>query len=247
MNKKMLQEASAHAVEVYPQECCGVVLAVGRKKEYVRIDNVAEDPTMGFRMDEMQLLAAEERGTVVTIVHSHPGASSAPSNHDKSQCENSKLPWCILGVSTDPATPDEPPVVTSNTIITPVGYEMPYTGREFVFGVTDCYTLVQDFYLREFNIVLPSGNGRTDKFWERGENLYMDNFEEAGFSRIATPTQKGDVILMAIRSDIVNHAGIWLGEQDHMLHHPYNHLSERTVFGGYWAENTRLYVRRNDL
>ena len=40
-----------------------------------------------------------------------------------------------------------------------------YCGRKFRFGVTDCYTMVRDFYKREFGIELRN-YARYDKFWE---------------------------------------------------------------------------------
>lgn len=245
MKKKTLQAAEEHAISEYPKESCGLVVAVGRKEQYVPCHNIADDPLSDFALDGQDYYRAEDLGTITAIVHSHPNASALPTEHDRLECEKSGIPWCILAVHGDPATPDAPPVVVNRHEFAPTGYKAPLEGREFIWGVQDCFTLVKDFYSRKLGIEMPDPP-RMDKegFWERGEDFYMNNFEKWGFYKIEAPTEPGDVIMMAIRSDIVNHAGIWLGELDHMLHHPYQHLSEKTVYGGYWAENTRLFGRR---
>lgn len=234
-----------HALAEYPRECCGLVIRIGRKEEYVRCRNIAADPLQNFVIDPKDFKNASVRGSVSAVVHSHPDASPQPSSADRAMSRAWTLPWVIVAVHADPARPDTPPYIGGDYVLTPDDYEVPLRSREFVFGTQDCYTLVQDFYSREMGVTLPDFE-RKDLFWERGEELYLDNFEKAGFSEILAPTQKGDLILMAIRSEVVNHAGIWLGENDAMLHHPYNHLSERTVFGGYWLEHTRLYVRKTN-
>ena len=54
--------------------------------------------------------------------------------------------------------------------------------------------------------------------------------------------QTGDIILMQVKADEVNHAAVYLGDGV-MLHHLYNRLSDRTIYGGMWAEVTRKIVR----
>ena len=64
----------------------------------------------------------------------------------------------------------------------PSGFKLPYVGREFVFGVVDCYTLVHDWYAREYGVQLHDYD-RRDKFWDRGENLYLTTLLLRGFAR----------------------------------------------------------------
>ena len=244
MKPTTLAAAKAHAIEEYPKESCGYVIAVGRKEIYMPCRNVADDPNSNFVIDPRDSDAAEDKGRIKMVVHSHPDSTPYPTDSDLKSCEETGVPWAILAAHTDPADEARTVRVTAVHEFAPSGYQVPLRGREFVFGTQDCYTLVQDYYSRELGVDLPDFE-RKDKFWERGEDLYMDNFRAAGFSPIDTPSQKGDLILMAIRSDIVNHAGIWLGEGQAMLHHPYMHLSEKVIYGGYWGENTRLFIRRN--
>src|SRR5690606_26844065 len=142
----------------------------------------------------------------------------------------------------------------------PSGYVAPLVGRSFHHGQLDCYTLIRDFYSRELNIEIPDFE-RPDNWWdvpEHGE-LYLDNFEKAGFVRIDGQPRYGDVILMQYRSDRTNHGGVYLGDAvltsqpdlhpvpNALLHHAMPRLSERVVYAGYWSDVTRMIVRHKDL
>ncbi|WEU67280.1 C40 family peptidase [Xanthomonas phage JGB6] len=129
--------------------------------------------------------------------------------------------------------------------IEPSGYVAPLVGREFHHGILDCYTLVRDYYQQEMNITLKDYE-RADGWWERGENLYMKNLEDCGFYQVSEREIKvGDMILMQIRSNEPNHAGVYLGD-GLFLHHLYGRLSSRDVYGGYWRDATRFVVRHKD-
>jgi cell wall-associated NlpC family hydrolase len=127
-------------------------------------------------------------------------------------------------------------------------------GRHFHFGSLDCYGLVRDFYARELDVELMDFE-RTDRFWDRGEDLYMENFAKAGFQQVKKGPIFGDVLLMQYRSKVANHGGVFIGGaslrsmpelvpvHDAMIHHLSPRLSERVVYGGHWAEITRAIVR----
>lgn len=244
MKDATYQAFCEHAIREFPKEACGLVVVSGRKEQFVPCRNVADDPLLDFAIHKCDQAYAEDLGIITMVIHSHPNASARPSESDMRGCENSGLPWCIVAVHGDPAQPKASPVVMNRHEFAPTGYVAPLRGRQFIFGQQDCYTLVQDYYERELGIMLPHFE-RRDKFWERGENLYMENLEKSGFKLIDEPSEKGDLILMAIRSDVVNHAAVWLGDMNYILHHPYQHLSEKTVYGGYWADNTRYFARMN--
>lgn len=243
MTPETIAAAQRHAIAEYPKESCGLIVAVGRKEIYMPCDNVADNPADDFAIAPRSIAEAEELGEITAIVHSHPDAPPHPSDNDKRQCEAFGVEWLIIAVHTDPAIPGCEPYIAGRHVFAPSGYRPPLRGRDYKFGTQDCYTLIQDYYAWELGIQLPDVQ-REDKFWERGEELYLDHFAAFGFEPIDAPSQKGDLILMNLRSQVVNHGAIWLGEADHIMHHPYNHLSERTVYGGYWRENTRLFVRK---
>ena len=182
-------------------------------------------------------------------------ALAAPSEADRVACEASGLPWYIVAVEKS-----ENGDVVAGEIrgFAPEGYRAPLLGRQFAHGVLDCYTLVRDWYARERDIVLPDFS-RDDGWWEPGKpgDLYMDHYAEAGFRplRADEALGPGDVVLMQVRSDRANHAGVFLGDEplaeapglhplpDAMLHHLYGRDSERVVYGGFWRESTRAVLR----
>jgi cell wall-associated NlpC family hydrolase len=141
------------------------------------------------------------------------------------------LPWHIVNPQTEQWGYCEPE-----------GFELPYVGREFVFGVVDCYSLCRDWYNRELGLNLHDYD-RRDQFWLRGENLYLDNFAKEGFYPIPVEDlQYGDAILMQLESPLPNHAAIYLGNQL-ILHHLQGRLSSRDIYGGYYLKSTARCLR----
>ena len=125
----------------------------------------------------------------------------------------------------------------------PTGFVAPLLGREFSYGVLDCYTLIQDYYARACGITLPDFE-HTAHFWETGVPLYENNFSKAGFHVVDTP-QQHDVILMMVGASVANHGGIYLGNGQ-VLHHLMRRLSANDVYGGYFQKVTVKYLRHAD-
>jgi proteasome lid subunit RPN8/RPN11 len=232
-----------HAMREYPRECCGLVAVIRGKEHYLPCRNIAETPLEHFVLDPEDYARAEDLGAILMVVHSHVNAPATPSMADRSSCEASGLPWLIVEVSRDPET--KMLLIGNSVTIEPSGYEAPLVGRTYSPGVHDCYALVTDYFQRELLIDLPKFE-RRDMWWEKGYSLLMDHYEEAGFVRFAGKPRKNDVVVMQIRSKVPNHTGVYLGDGI-MLHHAYNRLSSRDVYGGYWQETTTMFVRHKEL
>jgi proteasome lid subunit RPN8/RPN11 len=220
-----------HAQNEDPRECCGLVAVVKGRRRYFPCRNIADTPDEHFVLNSEDYAQVEDQGEIVAIVHSHPTTNPAPSDADRVACEKSGLPWFIVNPKTEAWGYCEPS-----------GFELPYVGREFVFGVVDCYTLCRDWYGKEFGLQL-SDYERRDGFWERGENLYLDNFYREGFRKIPfEELQHGDALLMQLGANLPNHAAIYIGDQQ-ILHHIQGRLSSRDVLGSYYAKNTAMVLR----
>ena len=194
-------------------------------------NNLAATPDEHFVLDPMDYANAEEQGESVAVIHSHPTTNPEPSEADLVACEKTGVPWHIIN-----------PLTEQWGYCEPSGFELPYVGRQFAFGVVDCYSLVRDWYAREYGIELRDYD-RRDKFWEHGESLYMDNFANEGFREIpVADVQPGDLILMQLSSPLPNHAAIYLGDQL-ILHHVQQRLSSRDVYGGYYGKSTACALR----
>ncbi|MGU4696866.1 C40 family peptidase [Burkholderia cepacia] len=240
MKKATLDAIRSHAVRAYPHECCGLVIVERGRERYVECSNAATGSDH-FVLPADEYAAAEDRGAVVAVVHSHPDSPAEPSEADRVACEASGVAWHVVEVRRGDDGVVRPGAIET---IEPVGFQVPLVGRSFAHGVLDCYTLVRDWYRVEHEIVLPDFP-RRDAWWEAGEDLYMQHYHAAGFVALQgmePVPERGDVILMQVRAPVPNHAGIYLGDGT-MLHHLYDKLSSRDVYGGYWREVTRLILR----
>jgi proteasome lid subunit RPN8/RPN11 len=251
----VMAEIFAYAAEVAPQECCGLLVKVGRKVQYHRCRNVADDPLNHFQLDTDDQCAAEDAGKLLAIVHSHPDALPKPSIVDRIECEKHEIPWLIVGRDNE------------FEWLEPTGYTAPLLGRQFVHGVLDCYQAISDFYAREFGILLGHYD-RNDRWWENkdGPSLYLDNFEKEGFTRVDTP-RRGDILIMRIKTPGMpcyhpNHAGVFLGDNPLLksesgaalygtgpffYHHLYGRLANREIYGNSWATRTELILRHESM
>lgn len=242
LTAKLKKAIQTHAAEVYPGECCGVIVG----KEYIPCRNISDNKDQ-FEIHHEDLAKAEDLGEIQAYVHSHPNASARASEIDLIQIELHQKPWVIC------AYPD-----VEFEVYEPCGYRAPLVGRNYIHGIQDCYSIVRDFYQRELDIQLIDFE-RQDLWWESKENksLYLDGFGEAGFVEVSD-MQYGDVLLCRVgRTEHVNHAVIWLGDQTELkseqtepcvgssiiLHHPYGRKSVREVFGSQWQERVEKVVR----
>lgn len=235
MRQKLIEAIKAHAAAEYPRESCGLLVQKGRVTRYVPCGNLATVPAEQFQLDPADYKAAAEQGIIVGIVHSHPDATTQPSEQDRAQCDMTELPWHIVSW----------PEGDFRTIL-PRG-ELPLLGRPFVLGVYDCWGLVMSYFRQEHGIELHDYRVNYC-WWESGhaENFYQDCWYECGFREFSGPPQPGDLIIMQVQADKWNHAGVLL-EGNMLLHHLYGQLSARVPYGGYWAERTMKIVRHEEL
>lgn len=228
----LLDDIMAHAAECAPHEACGLVVASGKKHRLIKARNLSNDPRNSFALDPEAWLEVGERDAVVGIYHSHTVCSSAPSMADLSACEQTRLPWYIV------AYPGG-----DHHVVEPSGFEAPYVGRPYVYGVHDCWTVVRDWYTREWSLDLHDFM-RIDRWWLTGGNLFVDNFAKLGF--VALPpeagAEEGDAFLMQVNSPVPNHCAVFLADGT-ILHHVEKRLSTRDVWGGFWAKHCTHHLR----
>lgn len=221
-------DAEEYAKKHFPKEACGLVIIRKGREVFWPCKNISEYGN-NFCIDPADYAAAEDEGEVTAIWHSHCGIPPEPSEADKVGCEKSGLEWFIY------ATP-----MDKWNSFKPSGFIAPLVGRQFVHGVVDCYSLVRDWYQLEKGIILPDFD-RKDDWWHKGENLYIENFKKAGFEE-TDKLEPGCGIIMQIMSPVPNHAAVYLGS-DLIIHHMFNRLSSRDVYGGMYKKCTSRIVR----
>lgn len=228
----------------YPNEACGVLLLVGNKIQTVQCKNIAPLPKEHFILDPDDYELAADRGEVVAIWHSHPEASSHPSDADRYGCDDSGVPWVIVGIAKNSKGEFERYGVTA---IEPNGDEPPLVGRPYIYGIYDCYTIVRDYYWRHFGIALGSYPQAPAGWWNSPEgDWFVQNYEKEGFIHAPKDDyQVGDLLFMQLNHDTANHAAIYVGD-GMILHHCTGRLSKHDIYGGYWLKHTTHHLRHKN-
>ena len=211
--------ALKHAKEQDPKESVGVLIVIKGKEQYYPCNNLSTYSQQCFILDPEDYVKADALGEITAIVHSHPVTPPSPSQADKVSCEQSGLKWHIVNPKTETWGYCEP-----------TGYKPPLIGRQWVWGVTDCWSLVRDYYKEQLNIQLLDYQRPTTPQDFLDNPLFEQYAERTGFRELNKDEklQKGDVLLMSILHPTLNHVAIFLG--DDILHHLADRLSTREPY-----------------
>ena len=208
------EEALQHAKKENPKEAVGLLLNIKGKERYFACRNLSLTNHQCFILDPEDYVKASNLGDIIAIFHSHPITPPTPSQADKVSCEQSGLKWYIVNPDTEQWAYCEP-----------TGYKAPILGRQWVWGVTDCWSLVRDWYKENKNIEL--------RDWER-PTTPEEFLEDPMFERCAWRTgfrqlrpdeylQNGDLLFMSIMGKGLNHVAIFIDGD--VLHHLTDRLS----------------------
>ena len=212
--------AMAHAKEQDPKESCGLLVEIKGKEKYFPCKNLSNWSNQCFIIDPEDYAKAEDTGKILAVIHSHPITQPIASQADMVSCEETNLPWHIVNPKTEQWGYYEPR-----------GYKPPLLGRTWVWGVTDCLSLVEDWYLQEKEISFKKATRplTPEIFHENPQSKEDGDFNNylitAGF-RVLAPDEKlqnGDVLAMSILGKGLNHVGIFIDGD--VLHHLGDRLS----------------------
>jgi len=219
----MIDEIQKHFKKEYPREGCGVIGVVKGKKKWFPCTNLAEDDE-SFILSSSEYLEIKKRADIFAIVHSHPNASNKASEHDIECCNAIGVPYYIFSY------PD-----MELNIVEPTKKAYPLIGREYKFGVRDCFEALRDWLAKE-NIEIPPREPFEDNWWESNLNYFSEeNIKNWNHIKVDAP-QRNDVLIFQIRKNVPNHCGVYLGN-DIFFHHAENRISCRENLYPFWAEH----------
>lgn len=212
------------------EETCGFVLADGG---VVAVDNVAGDRRRGFEIRPRDFARYEG---ATAIWHSHPDGSSQFSPMDVRGCKATGMPWIVVHLPTNSFRYADP---TGNS---------PYLGRDWVYGLNDCFGLVTDWLRREMNFDFPDVDRYDDKPEPSRKILeaFPPLMESCGLKRVGD-VRYGDVLFMQINSPLPNHCAVMVDpEKNRILHHLIDRYSGTDYYGSYWRKVTDSVWRITD-
>jgi len=230
--EQLIDSVKTHVNSSPAREVCGLIVSHRRKHLYVPCTNIAERLN-DFCIDPVQLADIEDKYKIVCVVHSHVNSNANPSQADLVEIERNNIPYLIMNYPLNTWTYTEPS-----------GYQLPYVGRTFVHGITDCFSIWADYYKRELGIEFKHYE-RDFEWWKRGQNMYIDHLDELGMVQV-NDMQKHDIILMQIVSPVPNHAAVYV-DDNKILHHIQGKVSSIDVYGGWYRKITTHILRHKTL
>ncbi len=226
------QDALVHAKDQDPKESCGLLLNIRGKEKYFACKNLSTWANQCFIIDPEDYVKGSDLGDIIAIIHSHPTTQPIASEADKISCEETNLPWYIINPKTEQWGSYKP-----------TGYKAPLIGRQWVWGVTDCWALVRDWYKQELGITL--------RDWERpitpeefiANPMFEQCAEATGFKELE-PQEKlenGDLLFMSIMTTGLNHVAIFLDGD--VLHHLADRISCKEPYNEWLLKCTGMRLR----
>lgn len=221
------------------EEICGVICENGY---VIPIKNIHNNPTSQFKLCPKEQATAEIlNGKIIAIFHSHINGKG-PSFNDKYSSSIHNIDFITYDL-----------IHNKFHFTNPVGYDH-FLNKDFEIGVSDCYTLVQDYYREELKINL----GKYTRFenWFHIDPYFFDkNIEKEGFKIVHTgpldensDLQTNDAILfnMIPDHDGCNHVAIYLGN-GRMLHHQRGKKSQIHPLSLPYLKRTKYVVRHENV
>ena len=227
----MIEDIKKHFDSEYPKEGCGIIGIVKGKKKWFPCKNVANS-NEDFILSSDDWFQIKKKADIFAIVHNHINSGNEASENDINNCNALGLPSYIFNY------PD-----LELNILEPKENFNPLIGREYKFGINDCFEAMRD-WLATQNIKIPKRAAFEDDWWLKGLDYFTEEtIAQWGFKKVDTP-QKNDLLIFAVESSVGNHCGVYLNN-DIFFHHAENRLSCRESLYPFWAKHI-IGIYRHD-
>ena len=196
------------------------------------VKNIAADKTKDFEISPVDYLLATTRGKIIAYYHSH----CLESQPDK------LTPFDLL-ISTENNLPIILYHVPSDSF--KVGGELEYSeyiGRKFNFDTSDCLSLVEEFYDKEFNIKIEHVT-RDENWFKTDPHKIKNSANKYGFFEVDKNSPRfGDLLVIEYTHTFPSHFMIYLGD-DEILHHRAGGYSTIEKYNDTLKELTAMCLR----
>ena len=237
LNQELKLKIKSISLQTPQRECCGFVVSNGGEYHLFECANVSDNPTYHFLISSTDYIRATQSGKIIGIYHSHCLDEVCEfSEYDKVISENHKLYSILYCIKLD-----------KFLIYEPNGYKNVYTGKDFIIGKQDCFSLVRDYY-KDLHIQIKD-YPRDDNWVNKTKHWYDIDFVNEGFLKVCgefdeSLAKKHDVILFRLIPNVphASHAAIYLGN-NLILHHPRNGYSLIENFNESLKRRAMMVVR----
>lgn len=233
MNIKIQKEIKDLALKARPKEICGFIYTSDKDIFIYPCKNISEEPEEAFEIEHDEYFSCARQassigGEIVGIYHSGKDAAFSPS--DIFHADEWPIPLYLYSFNED----------VFKTYV-PGKYVVDYIGRPFIWGQYDCYTLVKDFYRREYKLYL-NDYDCDESFESIVRNDIVLNFSKEGFlqSSDMSNIKDGDVLLFLCGKNY--HVGVYVGS-NRFLHQPLKGQSRIEAIDGFWAKNLKFILK----
>lgn len=241
-NTQLKEKIKQEAAKAFPKECCGFIYLdrASYKFDVFPCKNVAEQKNNNFTISPNDYLRCSYLGQIIACYHSHSNDNTEFSEIDKDNSNKYSMHYILYNVKKD-----------LFNFYTPNSEKNPYIGRPFILGVSDCFTLVQDYARKERNINLQfPKNSLYPKDLKEIGSLYEENFLANGFVKLDKDTElkKHDGLMMifpAISEKYPTHAAVYIGN-GMILHQPFNSFSCVNIYDNFYKKHTSYVLRYGD-
>lgn len=221
-----------HAKNELPNEACGVIIKSGEFIDIYQCKNISSNKKEQFELNPFDYLKASNKGKVIGIYHTQEYIN--PSILDYVISSGHNIYSVVYSWKHDS-------FVEINDRI--IKYAK-YTGRPFELGVSDCYSLLCDFYKTEYGLILGHYD-RNDDWFKKNPNIIEDSYLKENFEKIDFNNLKiGDLIIFGLAKASV-HIGIYLGN-NMFLHHPRDKYSTVELITNSFQNKIRFCLRHNN-
>lgn len=232
------QQALKHFKELDPNEGCGLLVNFKGKLRFEKCKNLAKEQLDQFILDPFDWASIEDKyghDSIQGIVHSHPHTEPVPSPADRIAAVRTGLMWYICN----------PRKETWNQFM-PENYKSSLIGRPWIWKIADCWELVREYYRAEFGIILKTKERPEDPEYFQNNPFFEKYFEDLDFRELKDDEslKKGDVILMNVCGNGLNHVGVITSPEENLiLHHIQGRLSCKEDYGEWLRKCTGKRVR----